>query len=334
MEGEPRVVAACVAFLMSACSTGEAVEPAPAPPVEVTSLATSEAPPPGRAVEIGVADGRILREVEVGPDPLLAVGTSDAVWTLNLDDSSVSRIDAGTGEVTAPAIGEAVGIASDSADVWVATDGNRLVRLDGTTGAVVVELTLTDRELFGPRNAGWVVVAAGSVWVTVPPAGGGGHELWRVDPSEGTVLSRIPIGGDPFPPVVASGAIWIADSERELIVRVDMATEEVITIDVGPQPGAMTGGSGRVWASVPGEIVELDPGTGRELARIEVAAAPRGLAWADGRVWATTDVGVLAIDVERGRVVHEVDLAEPSDDEGPIALVPQDGSVWVTIETS
>jgi sugar lactone lactonase YvrE len=330
-----RIRAAAIGFALVACTTGEAVEPKPGPPVEAEALATPTGPPPGRVVELDEEDAGPLRDLEVGPDPLVAVGTVDAVWTLNLDDSTVSRIDVDTGEVTAPEVGEAVGVGSDDDEVWIATDARRLVRLDTATGAVEQALTLADRDLFGPRNAGWVVVSGGSVWVTVPPSDwGGGHELWRVDPTDGTVRSRTPIGGDPFPPAVASGAIWMSDSERELVVRVDMATQEVTERDIGSQPGVIAGGAGRVWATRPGALVKLDPRSGRERRTIDLSTTPRGLAWTGGRMWVATDTGVLVIDPATGELVHEVELADPSGDEGPIALVPSDGSVWVTIETA
>ena len=317
-----------MAVVVSSCTGEEG-----ATRVSVPQSPGSHVPAPGRVVELDIVGLDLLREVEVGPDPLLAVATTDAVWTTNLDDSTVSRIDVGTGEVSQPEVGEAAGIASDGTDVWVASDGNRLLRLDGETGTVTQEISLSDRTLFRSRNAGFPVVGGGSVWITVPPSDGNGrHELWRVDPNHGTIDSTIQIGGDPFPPVAAAGAIWTVDAAGEIVVRVDMETERVLTRDIGSMPGALAGGAGHVWASTPGAITELDPATGRPINTIEVSGAARGLAWAGGHLWMSTDVGVSIVNVETGEIEAQVALASPSDDEGPIAVVPIGASVWVTIE--
>lgn len=330
LRAEPTTVvrtALWMAVVVSSCTGEEGA------PVSVPQSPGSPTPVPGRVVELDTTGLDLLREVEVGPDPLLAAATTGALWTTNLDDATVSRVDVGTGEVSQPAVGEAVGIASDETDVWVASDGTQLLRLDGETGAVTQEISLADRPLFGSRNAGFLVVGAGSVWITVPPPEGNGrHELWRVDPDDGTVDATIPIGSDPFPPVAAAGAIWMADAAAEVVVRVDMESERVSTRDIGSMPGAIAGSAGRVWATTPGAITELDPATGRPIRTIAVAGPARGLAWVAGRLWMSTDVGVSIVNVRTGAVEAQVALASPSDDGGPIAVVPIGSSVWVTIE--
>ena len=142
---------------------------------------------PGRVVELTRSTYEIVRDVQVGHDPLLAVPAEQSVWTADLDDGGVSRVDIVTGEVTSPTAGEVVGIASDGEDVWVATDSNELRRLDGRTGDELESFTLADRPLFEPRDAGFLVVASGSVWMTVPAKIGdaGPQALWRIDPSTG-----------------------------------------------------------------------------------------------------------------------------------------------------
>ena len=68
-------------------------------------------------MEIDAATGRVQRVVEVGPDPLVAVGAGGAVWTHDLNDASLTRIDPVSGETTRPAAGEVAGLGRDGADV-------------------------------------------------------------------------------------------------------------------------------------------------------------------------------------------------------------------------
>jgi outer membrane protein assembly factor BamB len=289
--------------------------------------------PPGRVVEITRNTTEIVRDVQVGHDPLLAVPAEQSVWTADLDDGGVSRVDIVSGQVTSPTAGEVVGIASDGEDVWVATDSNELRRLDGRTGDELESFTLADRPLFEPRDAGFLVVASGSVWMTVPAKIGdvGPQALWRIDPSTGEVGSKIPIGSNPLPPVVADGAIWI--TTEETFMRVDVHTEMVRRLGFGPFPGPAVGGGGSVWIESAGTVYGLDPATGRLRSSFDFAGDARGLAWVDGKLWIATPTGVEVVDPSDGTLVQSVDLAPPSDDEGPLVLIPIGSSVWVAIET-
>ena len=288
---------------------------------------------PGRVVELMRSTSEIVRDVQVGHDPLLAVPAEQSVWTANLDDAGVSRVDIVTGEVTSPAAGEVVGIASDGEDVWVATDGNELRLLDGRTGDELESFTLADRPLFEPRDAGFLVVTSDAVWMTVPASIGdaGPQALWRIDPSTGAVGPKIPIGSNPQPPIVADGAIWM--STEETFMRVDVHTEVVRRLGFGPFPGPAIGGGGSVWIASAGTVYGLDPATGRRRSSFDFVGDARGLAWIDGSLWIATSTGVDVVDPSDGTLVHSVDLAAPSDDEGPLVLIPIGSSVWVAIET-
>jgi outer membrane protein assembly factor BamB len=88
-------------------------------------------------------------------------------------------------------------IASDGEALWVARDENVVARLSGATGEEEFTLTLGDQRLFGLRNAGFVAVADGSVWLTVPPRAGRSEQLWRIDPERGEVIARFALGERP-----------------------------------------------------------------------------------------------------------------------------------------
>ena len=125
-----------IVALVTQCtaSQDDAPELQPADPAGVGTPMDAASVGPDTLVELDAATGELVRVVAVGPDPLIAVPATDSVWTLNLDDSTVTRVDAGTGAASTPEVGEAVGIASDGANVWVATDGRLLTQVEGTTG--------------------------------------------------------------------------------------------------------------------------------------------------------------------------------------------------------
>jgi len=121
--------------------------------------------------------------VPVVSDPLGLITASGQVWTQNFGDGTLSRIDPVTSRATSR-LQEMVGAASDGEDLWVAVDGNRLVRIDGATGQWEASFRLGRTALFAPRDAGFLAVGHGSIWLTVPKLGdpGAPHELWRPIP--------------------------------------------------------------------------------------------------------------------------------------------------------
>jgi outer membrane protein assembly factor BamB len=291
----------------------------------------SPSPPHGRLVQLDQADGTIQRDLAVGLDPLLAVSAGGGIWVLDLEDGKVHRVEEATGEIRTVDVGIAVGIASDGDSILVAADGDRLITLDGSTGNPTASIRIPGGPHFALRDAGFPVVVGGEVWITIPV--GADQELWRVDLVTGRVRSKIAVGPDPTPPIFASGAIWFATSD-DMIVRVDVGTEEVLHLDLGPFPFALAEGDGGVWVSTAGQIHLLDPVTGQRLRTLEVPGAARGLGWSGRSLWVTTSTSAVMVDPLDGTIEREVVLAPPSDDEGPFTVVPSGGSVWVTIEVT
>lgn len=97
-------------------------------------------------------------------DPLGLISASGQVWTQNFGDGTLSRIDPVTSRATSH-LQEVVGAASDGEDLWVAVDGNRLVRIDGATGQREASFRLGRTALFAPRDAGFLAVGHGSIWL-------------------------------------------------------------------------------------------------------------------------------------------------------------------------
>ncbi|HEX6844958.1 MAG TPA: hypothetical protein VF235_07585 [Actinomycetota bacterium] len=323
------IVAAALVLTASACTTSGATR-------TQTGVASTSTPPAttpaGIVVELSLRTGEVLREFTVGPDPLVAVEAGLAIWTLNLDDGTVSRIDPETGEIREAFDGNVAGIVADpGAAVWGAVDGRWLVRIDATTGRTLRRLEIAEEPVFGVRDAGWPAVGGGWLWLTVPEGRSGEDELWRIDPEDGRIDARVSIPSNPLPVVFLRGAVWI--SHEEGVLRVDARTLERRLVAVGPFPGVAALGRDGIWVPVSGGADRLDPATGTVREELRFPVSPRGLAVIGPRLWLTTDTGVTIVDRD-GTVVRIVELTEPSDDEGPIAIVRLGDSVWVTVETA
>lgn len=281
-------------------------------------------------VRLDASSGRVLAVHEVGPDPLLLTAAGDAVWALSLGDNSIWRVDReGARRIE---VGEAVGIGSSGDDLWAAVDEDALAHIDGT-GKVAARVPLGEAALFAPRDAGFVGVGHGSVWVTVPVLGDPSkpHALWRVDIATGRTVTQIPIGRDPLTPLVEE-AVWIVHPPEGRVTRVDPSTHAAESIPLGRIPIAAAAGAGSVWvADEGGELFRLD-GAGKVIDTLDLDVTLRGVTVAGSTVWLTTTSGVLGVDVSTGKVVKRFDLVEPKPDEGPIGIAVVDGDLWVSIE--
>jgi sugar lactone lactonase YvrE len=227
-----------------------------------------------------------------------------------------------------------VGIASNGEDLWVARDGNVVAKVDGVTGAEVAAFRLADRELFGPRDAGFIGVGGGSLWLAVPGRPGHPEELWRIDPGNGDVLAAIPIGGEANPPFAHDGYVWVVTKEDQGLTRIDMRTNEALEVDVGSYPWSLTAGGGALWIGhhVSPRVMRLGPDTLEESVELEFDTNPRGLAFGGGRIWVASEAGLHPIDPASNEVIRIVEFGPFPSDTGPIGVGFLDGSVWISIE--
>ena len=135
------------------------------------------------------------------------------------------------------------------------------------------------------------------------------------------------------------GSVWLSDSARGDILRVDPRTHRVTKrLHVGAE-AAMATGAGSVWALLhppgpsSGRLLRIEPRTGRILARIPVhrtggAAFPNGARLVGGSpVWVVGWPAVLEVDPARNRVVRELRAPGGRD---TVDAVPRGDELWLT----
>ncbi len=107
--------------------------------------------------------------------------------------------------------------------------------------------------------------------------------------------ARVKVGDGAGVPAVTEGAVWVPDTRAGTVIRVNAATNRVVTrIKLGTGPRAQgyldsaVAAGGSVWVArdAAGEVVQIDPGTNRVAASIAVESRPGGLAEGGGYVWA------------------------------------------------
>jgi virginiamycin B lyase len=151
--------------------------------------------------------------------------------------------------------------------------------------------------------------------------------------SDLVVLAKISIPGAPDWMCIDKSAVWISNSAKDTVVRVDFATNAITnTIPVGSKPCCGLGtGFGSVWVPSCGEnqIYRVDQQTRKVTARlsIPVANSEGSVGIDENSVWLVSDEqGTLVrLSPSKNRV-----LARIPTNTGSYAVAVGSGAVWVT----
>jgi streptogramin lyase len=114
-----------------------------------------------------------------GHRPAYLTATPGAIWVSNVNDGTVSRLDAASGRQTTSVKAGASPVNLDvrpgaAPEVWVPDDtGGHVTRVDATAGTVVETIDATGK---GPAL---LAAVGGDIWVTMYEAG----EVWRITPA-------------------------------------------------------------------------------------------------------------------------------------------------------
>jgi serine/threonine-protein kinase len=218
--------------------------------------------------------------VEVGQDPTgIAVGEDGDLWVINQSDSTVSRIDPESGEVTSTksTLGIPSGVAVGEEAVWI-TNG-----FGGPSGTgQVVRLDLADESVepaFDSGNAKAIVVAFGSIWL----ADADRDVVLRYDPEDlDDAPIEIPTDDDPNasagPRSLSEGTgaaegIWVANELGDTVLRIDPETNEVPDRIQVESPSAVAADASGVWVTseINDRVVRFDAIDGRTLRTYQTA---------------------------------------------------------------
>jgi DNA-binding SARP family transcriptional activator/ABC-type branched-subunit amino acid transport system substrate-binding protein len=279
----------------------------------------------------------LIAAVPVGRTPSDVVVGGGAVWSLNADSRTLSRIDPRTRTTASLATGrEPTGIAADDDAAWVGSgsDNSRNIAAGVATSQLarigarsrVIERTAPVRA--GPRASTrrqQIAISSHAMWVI-----DGRGALTRLDVRSGRLIARVP------------GLTAIADTATARRVVALSATGGVY--EVSPQSNRVTWhvrppaesldavavGDGSVWASDPADGVLWRVDRSPELLerQIDVGPGASGLAFGAGAVWVANPLRgtVTRVDPRSNRVVSTIRVGGV-----PRAVVVGAGAVWVAM---
>jgi streptogramin lyase len=158
--------------------------------------------------------------------------------------------------------------------VWVTASGDRVLKVEPTTGEVVAAIPL--QRLADQYNEN-VVVGEGAVWVAGAQSGLGSTTsgaVWRIDPDTNEVLAIEGEFGSGYSYIATgAGAVWVMFDGT--LFRIDAATNRVVaTIPVNGGEGLAVG-RGSVWVAnhQGGFVLRIDPATNQVTAKIDIRNA-------------------------------------------------------------
>lgn len=230
--------------------------------------------------------------------------------------------------------------ASIPGTVWISDCGppgvipgvSGVLRIDAATKTVTATVP-------GP-NGGRLVIGAGSLWATDRD----GNDVWRIDPSTGAVLAKVPVGSTPIDITLADGSIWVGNAADGTVSRIDPATNSVVATlhagagdpnAVGAAP-AMAAGGGALWVGngIDNKLYKIDTTTNTSTA-FDIGAGSRAnwptmsLSYGLDSVWALADVcTIVRVDPTSGSVLKRYTVCDPSKVFGTSAVTVAFGSLW------
>jgi branched-chain amino acid transport system substrate-binding protein len=296
---------------------------------------------------IAAIDGEKVTYTQVGKTPsTIAVGEG-AVWVLNADDRTISKIDPqtkavetfGTGGITTDlAVGEGAVWVGNGAQTPGAVDiasTTSVSRVDPDTTSVRETAVLPsprttpDVRLSGEsRTLGvsQLAVGAGAVWAINPDL-----SVSRIDPDTGKRVEIIPMetGG-----AIAAGneGVWALAADAPHVLRIDPRTNKLsqrIELGASDLTGLAVGG-GSVWVTdvEEGLLWRIEPGPDPTTRTIDVGFGATAVTYGNGAVWVANFVRdeIARVDVRTNEVTETIRLAGT-----PPSVAAGAGTAWVSI---
>jgi ABC-type branched-subunit amino acid transport system substrate-binding protein/DNA-binding beta-propeller fold protein YncE len=288
------------------------------------------------------ATGAVEDAIPLGKAPAqIAIGEG-AVWTLDADDRTISRIDPRdrANVRTFSTASTPTDLAAGAGALWVgnASPSSRFAsyptsvsRLDPESGVVDATIRLPGSKSGpyfhgGGQSQAKIAVSEDAVWVVNPD-----HTISRIDPRTNRRVARI---DDVTAESVAAGAegVWVVESSSDApgIARIDPLTNSVARrVEIRAESlTAVAVGAGSVWVADPagGSVWRVNPVPEPTLRQVPLKLGVRGVEFGAGRVWVTNEVTgtVHAIDPDTNRARFVARLAAPQN------VAVGEGGVWLT----
>jgi YVTN family beta-propeller protein len=286
--------------------------------------------PPDSVAVIDPRSDEVVEAIPVGNSPGPIDIESNTVWVVNINDATISRIDAEDRQV----IGSTGFTGGNSPSIAVLSDGGSAWL--GSTESTEIETVFLGRagevttlNIGDPTTSGVASLVLDGESLLVADQGGALLEV--IDQVSPRIGSRIELSRRPEALAVGGGLAWLANQGRT-VSRVDLATGRITEVQVGDRPTAVAVDEGAVWVAngSDGTMSRITPSPLGVAATIEVGRDPTAVAVGEGAVWVANggDGTVSRIDPETNEVVETIEVGHR-----PLGVAVGNGLVWVTVRS-
>ena len=146
------------------------------------------------------------------------------------------------------------------------------------------------------------------------------------------VRATIPVENTADSIAVADDAVWVSGWDGQLVSRIDVDTNEVVTVDVGSTGTHVSAGGAGVWVGVDGgKVLRLDPVTAQVVATLEFGDASAIPLVGDEAVWVVMPESstLSRVDPVTNEVKATIDVAASGTNTIHGAVIA-DGAVWIS----
>ncbi len=233
-------------------------------------------------VALDAQTGAVLADVPVGTDPGSIAALDGVVWAANLDDKTISQVNAATDAVV-KTYGVTAGTMSLSAApgiLWIVNG------FAGTLSRILVEYQQLSAPFLPEQGAiGLLAVAssADSIWVSSAD-----RAVVQLDSRSLRVLQSIRLPQPAQSIAVASNSIWTSSEQSGTVHGVPIVNSGVARqVAIGGRTQALAAGFGSIWviSSGPNKLSRIDASSGRVVATFSLAGAPTAIAVGPNAVW-------------------------------------------------
>jgi DNA-binding SARP family transcriptional activator/ABC-type branched-subunit amino acid transport system substrate-binding protein len=299
---------------------------------------------------ISPASMHLQASFAVGGDPSSLAVSGGAVWALNADDQTVTRIDPsshlartyGTGGIP-------VDLAAGDGSVWVVNaastraptafpgaptpfpEPTSVARLDPASALTLASIPLPRTVASAPPGSYQIAVGPQGVWVI--DADG---SVSRIDPASNWVVQRVP-HVDVSAIATGAEATWAIEQNQATGSIAQLTADRgavrhvrIPAVQLANSLSSIAVGAGAVWVTDPqsGLLWRIDPGPVPVERTITLAPGASDVAYGAGAIWVANGITgtVSRVDPHTNQVTRTIAVGNT-----PGRVIAGDGGVWVAV---
>jgi len=147
----------------------------------------------------------------------------------------------------------------------------------------------------------------------------------------GAAPAKVHVGDFTYGLAAAGGSVWAGEMSTGDVVRIDPKTGKVVgRVNAGARIFDVVASPGAVWAvgNLSGTVARIDTHSGKLAKTIRVGFAPYAVAWGFGSAWVSNSGDGTVSRITNDKVVKRIKIGVE-----PNGLTAYDGALWVSDHT-